>query len=129
MWDQVGYEAEVGIGGQQAEEDGVGIGQVALLPAAVQVAVGGGEVSGLLGVLEEVLEETERVGRELLACYEIGPEVAVIFGDAAGADDAEFADELALDGVDLGAELERDMGGAPIFNLHGWTGYTGWGVV
>ena len=55
VWDQVGYEAAVGLGGQQAEEDGVGIGQVALRSRQlVQVAVGGGEVSGLLGVLEEV---------------------------------------------------------------------------
>ena len=114
VWDQVGYEAAVGLGGQQAEEDGVGIGEVAAFPALVQVAVGGGEVSGLLGVLEEVLEETERVGREHLAGHEIGPEVAVIFGDAAGADDAEFADELALDGVDLGAELGEG---------HGWRSY------
>ena len=83
---------------------------MALLPALVQIAVGGSEMSGVAGVLEQLFEQAEGVGREFLAGYEAGPEAAVIFGDAAGADDAEFVDELALDGIDFATELGKGHG-------------------
>ena len=61
---------------------------------------------------EQVSGETDGVGREIFEGYELDPEVAVPGGDAAGADDAEFVDELSLDGVDFALELgdRHEMG-------------------
>ena len=70
---QVGYEAHAGFPGQEAEEDCIGVGQVAAVIALIEVIFGAGEVPGILGVLAQVQEEAERVGRELLAGNEARP--------------------------------------------------------
>ena len=109
----VGNEAHPGLLVQEFIHDGFGMGQMAALTAQFQVTVGVGEVAGNPAVLAQVGQEAEGVGRELLAFDEVGPKGAVVFGDASGADDAEFMDELALDGVDFAAELGDG---------HGWRG-------
>ena len=81
------------------------MGQVALLPALVQIIESAYEVSRSASVLEQVFGETSRAGREHLAGHEVGPEVAVPGDDSTGADDPEFVDELSLDGVDFALEL------------------------
>ena len=78
---------------------------MAAFPALLQVIGGAGEGTGLAGVLGQVPQEAEGVGRELLAFHEVCPEGAVFAGDATGADYAQLRDELALDGVDFPLEL------------------------
>jgi len=91
---------------------------VAAVTALIEVIFGAGEVPGILGVLAQAQKEAERVGRELLAGNEAGPEAAVVFNSAAGADYSEFADELALDGVDFAPEFGEGHKGGSWFSIY-----------
>ena len=86
--------------GEQVEDDGLGLGDVALASGVLQVAAQPDEGGQSEAGISDACDDAGGLGR-LVGI----PVVSDGFGDAAKLDDGEFGGELALEDVDATADL------------------------
>ena len=94
----------VGVG-EQAADDNVGIGDIALAADVFEVAAEAGEGVETEAGLDDALDDVAGFGWAVRV-----PLVCDGFGDGSEFDDGEFTGEAAFEGVDAGADLGEGHG-------------------
>ena len=91
--------------GEEAEDDGAGVGDVPLASGVVEVAAEAGECGQAEAGFDDAPDDVGRLGG-----FRGIPVVSDGLGDAAEFDDGEFGGEPTLEGVDAAADLGDGQG-------------------